>query len=33
MELVISIAFGACYVVTGIAYWYFTKDRKGGDRK
>ncbi len=33
MELVLSIAFGVSYIVTGIAYWYFTKEQKGDGRK
>lgn len=33
MELVLSIAFGVWYVITGIVYWCLTRPGKDGDRK
>ena len=28
MELVLSVAFGVWFVISGIFYWFITKERK-----
>lgn len=33
MELILSIAFGVWYVITGVVYWYLTRPGKGGDER